>query len=87
MTEQSERLTEASKKALLAVERGEVRRIYDARGNRILGSDGVASTTLWKCERAGLIKDGPPSPGAITTRCPMILTDKGRAALKSSSGG
>mgnify|MGYP001057053333 FL=1 len=78
------KLTKARLRALEAVADGKVKRVYRGGGNVLLGPKGVSSTTLWHLYRAGLIRDGEMTRGAVEVRCPQVLTPAGRAALEAT---
>lgn len=80
------RMTPARKRALEAVERGEVVRVYDARGNRFVALKGVSGNMLWNLMHMGWIRDEPGhSPGVYAIRIKMMLAPLGREILESSS--
>ncbi len=73
-------IRETERQALLAVERGEVLRVYRVNGNVLVGPKGVASKTLWRLDRNGLIMEGKDSG----TQIEMVLTSVGRELMEST---
>lgn len=73
------KLTEATRRGLVAVREGKAYRIYRGDGNT-LHCEGVASSTLWRLERLKLIRDGRSTAGGFSIRCPMELTPAGEKA-------
>lgn len=68
-------------KALRAVAAGRVERVYKAHGNVFKAAGTTSPTTLWRCEEAGLIEDGPTISGGMEITVRMKLTAKGLEAL------
>lgn len=78
-------IRETERQALLAVERGEVRRMYRVNGNVLVGPKGVASKTLWRLERNGLIREGKGlrGDGVFAAGTPMVLTPAGKELVQA----
>lgn len=69
-------------KALRAVARGDVYRLYRRHGNVFPQAGTTSPATLWKAEEAGLILDGETiSSSPFETVVRMKLTAAGREAL------
>jgi len=73
-------LTSSDRKALDAVERGEVMRLYRGDGNVLKGPKGIASQTLWRLDRAGYINDGERIIGGCINQ---VVTSAGQAARRA----
>ena len=74
-------MTAAEKRALAAVDAGEVVRVYKSDRNILRGPRGVGAATLWRLEGNKLISDGGPCWGHLERTCRQVLTDAGRKAL------
>jgi hypothetical protein len=72
-------ITQARKRALVAVRDGKCERRYSAIGNTLHGPEGVSANTLWHLVRAGLIDDDTSDRGL--TRVRLALTKKGRETI------
>jgi hypothetical protein len=76
-------ITNAQKRALVAVHQGEVVRVYMADKNILRGPKGISSSTLWRLDTMKLIGDGENYWGEIERTCRQILTPKGQALYES----
>lgn len=79
-------LTPGELRALKAVKHGDVRRIYDAKGNRFTVHENAATphpsgAVLWRLERRGMLKTDPGSGGVMQSVCSVELSSRGEAAL------
>ncbi len=79
-------LTDAEIRSLLAVEGGEVVRVYRAGGNILRGPKGVSAAVLWRLDAKGLIADGNSVWGALERTCRQIVTPAGKTALTQTKG-
>ncbi len=77
-------LTPAMLRGLDAVARGEVRRVYNTKGNVIRTPKGMAASTFLQLERLKLIAEGNLI-GKYGSACPMGLTLAGVAAREASA--
>jgi hypothetical protein len=71
----------AIKRALEAVERGEVVKKIGRRNSKLHGPKGIGYTSLFACQLAKLIEDGGEIRGAIIRTRTQVLTDEGRKFL------
>lgn len=71
-------LTLGERRALRAVEAGDVVRVYRRNGN-VFRPAGFARA-LWRLDKAGYIQDGPDYTEAVERTCKQILTKRGLAA-------
>jgi hypothetical protein len=75
-------LTLGEHRSLAAVQAGLVRRIYNAKGNTLVGPPGIASHVLWRLDKRKLIEDGPdPRRAGTITTCVQVCTAAGREEL------
>jgi hypothetical protein len=74
----------AVRRALLAVQSGQVTRIYRGNGNMLIAPDGIGVATLRRLEREGLIRDGKDISRGLTPECHIVLTKAGKAILESA---
>ncbi|GAA5666014.1 hypothetical protein Brsp07_04523 [Brucella sp. NBRC 14130] len=81
------KLTKADYKALDAVKRGIVKRIYRADGNTFKRTSGVSAVALWRLDRMKLIgEDGTTMTGGVmATEVGVVLTAAGERALLTAS--
>ena len=76
-------LTPSERRALEAVARGEVLRIYRKDGNTFRAPPGLGAATLWRLASRWLIADGATLHHGLDTHVRMQLTVRGKNALAS----
>lgn len=81
--EKIEKLTPAVFRALSAVDKGKVVRVYRRDGNSFRAGSGVSSVVLQRVEAGRLIAEGPCT-GAVERHCTMVLTRAGEAMMKGA---